>query len=272
MSEGRTSTGASKTAPGEAAVSRRRSHRGLGARPRAPTAFFIPVVSRAAGAAMDGSPSRRTRPPGHAPGHVDSQRNCHKQVTLSYVPMGHSMAGRRALALMGAEVFELLPPTRTVLCVVAGASTTELGVAVTDPYLGAARALPPIALRGGNLPPAAFARREGEIEAMRALAAAAAEHDAGALAFALPMAGDDGARDVDAARYALVRSAAAVDGLPPLLVGIDERLSVADVAARRAEEPDTWADVGGDGASFDAAAALSSFLYAYSGGWHNTFG
>ena len=42
--------------------------------------------------------------------------------------------------------------------------------------------------------------------------------------------------------------------------------------AAKAEEPEVWADTSGEGPSNDAAAHLSSFLYAYSGGWRNTTG
>ena len=53
---------------------------------------------------------------------------------------------------------------------------------------------------------------------------------------------------------------------------IDKRLDAAAVEAARAEEPEVWEDAHGEGPSNDAGAALSSFLYAYSGGWRNTFG
>ena len=68
------------------------------------------------------------------------------------------------------------------------------------------------------------------------------------------------------------RASAPQPVLPALRCLVDERLTREDVAARRAEEPEVWADVDGEGASFDAAVALSSFLYEYSGGWRNTFG
>ena len=80
-------------------------------------------------------------------------------------------------ALLGSEVFTKLPATKTVLCVVATSHNNKsaLGLAVTDPYLGHARALPPLAWKE---------------EAIKQIAEVAAEHDAGALAFALPLADD----------------------------------------------------------------------------------
>lgn len=194
-------------------------------------------------------------------------------------------------ALLGSEVFTKLPATKTVLCVVATSGPpAALGLAVTDPYLGHARALPPLAWKE---------------EAIKQIAEVAAEHDAGALAFALPLA-ETKTEDAVGARDALIRLAGHYDdgameywseargapfrapksliagrhgrqtqsgpALPPLRCLIDERLDAAAVDAAKAEEPEVWADAHGEGPSNDAAAHLSSFLYAYSGGWRNTFG
>jgi hypothetical protein len=195
-------------------------------------------------------------------------------------------------ALLGSEVFTKLPATKTVLCVVATSGPpAALGLAVTDPYLGHARALPPLAWKGED--------------AIRQIAEVAAEHDAGALAFALPLA-ETKAEDAVGVRDALIRLCGHHDdgameywseargapfrapksliagrhgrqtqsgpALPPLRCLIDERLDAAAVDAAKAEEPEVWADTSGEGPSNDAAAHLSSFLYAYSGGWRNTFG
>ena len=198
-------------------------------------------------------------------------------------------------ALLGSEVFTKLPATKTVLCVVATSHNNKsaLGLAVTDPYLGHARALPPLAWSTDS------------IEAMKQIAEVAAEHDAGALAFALPLA-ETVTTDAVGARDALIRLAGHYDdgameywseargapfrapksliagrhgrqaqsgpALPPLRCLIDERLDSKAVEAAKAEEPEVWADAHGEGPSNDAAAHLSSFLYAYSGGWRNTFG
>ena len=194
-------------------------------------------------------------------------------------------------ALLGSEVFTKLPATKTVLCVVATSGPpAALGLAVTDPYLGHARALPPLVWKD---------------EAIKQIAEVAAEHDAGALAFALPLA-ETKTEDAVGARDALIRLAGHYDdgameywseargapfrapksliagrhgrqtqsgpALPPLRCLIDERLDAAAVDAAKAEEPEVWADAHGEGPSNDAAAHLSSFLYAYSGGWRNTFG
>jgi len=191
-------------------------------------------------------------------------------------------------ALLGSEVFTQLPATKTVLAVVATTSGA-LGLAVTDPYLGHARALPPLS-----------------VACMRTVAETAAEHDAGALAFALPLA-ETVTSDAIGERDALIKLAMDYDAgdmmeywseargapfrapksliagrhgrqtqvdpaLPPLRCLIDERLDAAAVEAARAEEPEVWEDAHGEGPSNDAGAALSSFLYAYSGGWRNTFG
>ena len=196
-------------------------------------------------------------------------------------------------ALLGSEVFTKLPATKTVLCVVATSHNNKsaLGLAVTDPYLGHARALPPIAWKGED--------------AIRQIAEVAAEHDAGALAFALPLAEtitedavgvrdalirlcghhDDGAMEYwSEARGAPFRAPKSLiagrhgrqtqsgPALPPLRCLIDERLDSKAVEAAKKEEPEVWADTSGEGPSNDAAAHLSSFLYAYSGGWRNTFG
>ena len=206
------------------------------------------------------------------------------------------LVGRRlasaADALLGSEVFTKLPATKTVLCVVATSHNNKsaLGLAVTDPYLGHARALPPLAWKE---------------EAIKQIAEVAAEHDAGALAFALPLA-ETKTEDAVGVRDALIRLAGHYDdgameywseargapfrapksliagrhgrqaqsgpALPPLRCLIDERLDAKAVEAAKAEEPEVWADAHGEGPSNDAAAHLSSFLYAYSGGWRNTFG
>ncbi|CAH0368294.1 unnamed protein product [Pelagomonas calceolata] len=196
-------------------------------------------------------------------------------------------------ALLGSEVFTKLPATKTVLCVVATSGPpAALGLAVTDPYLGHARALPPLAWKGED--------------AIRQIAEVAAEHDAGALAFALPLA-ETVTTDAVGERDALIRLVSHYDSgameywseargapfrapksliagrhgrqaahsgpaLPPLRCLIDERLDSKAVEAAKAEEPEVWADTAGEGPSNDAAAHLSSFLYAYSGGWRNTFG
>ena len=57
------------------------------------------------------------------------------------------LAVHAADALLGSEVFTKLPATKTVLCVVATSHNNKsaLGLAVTDPYLGHARALEPLA-------------------------------------------------------------------------------------------------------------------------------
>ena len=197
-------------------------------------------------------------------------------------------------ALLGSEVFTKLPATKTVLCVVATSGPpAALGLAATDPYLGHARALPPMVWSTDS------------IEAMKQIAEVAAEHDAGALAFALPLA-ETVTTDAVGARDALIRLAGHYDdgameywseargapfrapksliagrhgrqaqsgpALPPLRCLIDERLDAKAVEAAKAEEPEVWADAHGEGPSNDAAAHLSSFLYAYSGGWRNTFG
>ena len=199
-------------------------------------------------------------------------------------------------ALLGSEVFTKLPATKTVLCVVATSHNNKsaLGLAVTDPYLGHARALPPLAWSTDS------------IEAMKQIAEVAAEVDAGALAFALPLV-ETKTEDAVGVRDALIRLAGHYDdgameywseargapfrapksliagrhgrqaaqsgpALPPLRCLIDERLDSKAVEAAKAEEPEVWADTAGEGPSNDAAAHLSSFLYAYSGGWRNTFG
>ena len=198
-------------------------------------------------------------------------------------------------ALLGSEVFTKLPATKTVLCVVATSNNNKsaLGLAVTDPYLGHARALPPLAWN------------TDAIDAIRQIAEVAVEVDAGALAFALPLA-ETKTEDAVGARDALIRLAGHYDdgameywseargapfrapksliagrhgrttqsgpALPPLRCLIDERLDAKAVEAAKAEEPEVWADAHGEGPSNDAAAHLSSFLYAYSGGWRNTFG
>jgi len=198
-------------------------------------------------------------------------------------------------ALLGSEVFTKLPATKTVLCVVATSHNNKsaLGLAVTDPYLGHARALPPLAWN------------TDAIDAIRQIAEVAAEVDAGALAFALPLA-ETKTEDAVGVRDALIRLAGHYDdgameywseargapfrapksliagrhgrqaqsgpALPPLRCLIDERLDAKAVEAAKAEEPEVWADAHGEGPSNDAAAHLSSFLYAYSGGWRNTFG
>ena len=209
------------------------------------------------------------------------------------------LVGRRlasaADAFLGSEVFTKLPATKTVLCVVATSHNNEsaLGLAVTDPYLGHARALPPLAWN------------TDAIDAIRQIAEVAAEVDAGALAFALPLA-ETKTEDPVGVRDALIRLAGHYDdgameywseargapfrapksliagrhgrqaqsgpALPPLSCLIDERLDAKAVEAAKAEEPEVWADAHGEGPSNDAAAHLSSFLYAYSGGWRNTFG
>ena len=188
-------------------------------------------------------------------------------------------------------MFTKLPATKTVLCVVATSGPpAALGLAVTDPYLGHARALPPLAWKE---------------EAIKQIAEVAAEHDAGALAFALPLA-ETKTEDAVGARDALIRlcrhhddgameywseargapfrapksliagrhgrQAQSGPALPPLRCLIDERLDAKAVEAAKAEEPEVWADAHGEGPSNDAAVHLSSFLYAYSGGWRNTFG
>ena len=208
-------------------------------------------------------------------------------------------------------LFEKLPPTRTVLCVVASttpfdAHPLQLGLAVTDPYLGHARALPPVTVPRRRLSDKKLAWSPEELASMRSVAEAAAEHDAGALAFALPMAGDEGDAPLDE-RRALVRLAKDYDSgplmtywseslgkpfeaprslvaarhgakaspefkLPPLRLEIDDRLSADDVEERRRDQPEIWADVEGVGPSTDAAVALSHFLYEHCGGWQNTFG
>ena len=198
-------------------------------------------------------------------------------------------------ALLGSEVFTKLPATKTVLCVVATSHNNKsaLGLAVTDPYLGHARALEPLAWSTDS------------IEAMKQIAEVASEHDAGALAFALPLA-ETVTTDAVGERDALIRLVSHYDSgameywseargapfrapksliagrhgratqsgpaLPPLRCLIDERLDSKAVEAAKAEEPEVWADTSGEGPSNDAAAHLSSFLYAYSGGWRNTFG
>ena len=198
-------------------------------------------------------------------------------------------------ALLGSEVFTKLPATKTVLCVVATSHNNEsaLGLAVTDPYLGHARALPPLAWN------------TDAIDAIRQIAEVAVDVDAGALAFALPLA-ETKTEDPVGVRDALIRLAGHYDdgameywseargapfrapksliagrhgrqaqsgpALPPLRCLIDERLDSKAVEAAKVEEPEVWADAHGEGPSNDAAAHLSSFLYAYSGGWRNTFG
>ena len=112
---------------------------------------------------------------------------------------------------------------------------------------------------------------------MRSVAEAAAAHDAGALAFGLPLLEDEGDAPL-AERRALVRLARDYDSgaamtywregggghfraprslvgarhgaaarpevpLPPLRVELDGRLSRAEVSARRRDEPEIWSDV-----------------------------
>ena len=81
-----------------------------------------------------------------------------------------------------------------MLCVVATSHNNKsaLGLAVTDPYLGHARALEPLAWSTDS------------IEAMKQIAEVAAEHDAGALAFALPLA-ETVTTDAVGERDALIR-------------------------------------------------------------------
>jgi hypothetical protein len=205
-------------------------------------------------------------------------------------------------------LFEKLPPTRTILCVVAQVSPFDshplrLGLAVTDPYLGHATSLPSVVVPRRSLADKRLAWSPEELASMRSVAEAAAAHDAGALAFGLPLLEDEGGAPL-AERRALVRLARDYDSgaamtywregggghfraprslvgarhgaaarpevpLPPLRVELDGRLSRAEVLARRRDEPEIWSDVP-DGA--DAAVALSAFLYDECGGWRNTFG
>eukprot|EP00629_Pelagomonadales_sp_RCC1024_P001932 CAMPEP_0119281262 /NCGR_PEP_ID=MMETSP1329-20130426/24396_1 /TAXON_ID=114041 /ORGANISM="Genus nov. species nov., Strain RCC1024" /LENGTH=121 /DNA_ID=CAMNT_0007281871 /DNA_START=162 /DNA_END=524 /DNA_ORIENTATION=+ len=111
-----------------------------------------------------------------------------------------SAAARRlaaaARALYGKDVFSKLPPTKTLLCVVPSVTPFDdqpasLGLAVTDPYLGHAKALPPIVVPRRNLADKTLAWSPAELAAMKEVAEACETHDAGALAFGLPLAEDE---------------------------------------------------------------------------------
>lgn len=146
-----------------------------------------------------------------------------------------------------------LTPTKSIMCLVCKPAT--FGLALSDPYLSCARPLRDVS-------------SQADVER------AAAEHNVGALAFALPMRRhtnvDDGLVVLAERSASLGRQWLGVT----LCCTIDDRLTLDQALAAKLEEMELWEDIDLDDGtlSTDAAVALNHFLFEHCGGWRNTFG